>query len=195
MAASAPAAAAAAATYFSPAAWGAGTAALLGAYLLYLICMASFMPRGRMVTDFKSKPAIFCLLMFSVVMEFLPVMIMPWAAMAVSGAWKAGLVYFPPVALHLGLNIAFEQHLSRQGHMVAVLASTVVNNMARIILSLAALVDMSLLGNPHPALWMVSCTQVAAFALVTLLVVPAIISQLPLQPPSPTRPAASNASG
>lgn len=134
------------------------------------------------------------LLVASIFGTLLPVVVMPWPAMAVSGAWKVGLVYFLPVMLQLAVNIAVDTHLARTGRMLAVYASTVGNNTARIVLALAALVDMHLLGTPHPALWMVSCTQVAAFALIMLFVVPAAISQLPLHAASPTQ-AVSEASG
>ena len=95
---------------------------------------------GRPVADFslKSAPPAIRLFMRGVMLGALACFIpLPWAAMAASGTWQAGLTYFLPNMVMTVANIVVEQLTWHAGKPLAVYASTNVNNLVRLIVSVA----------------------------------------------------------
>lgn len=86
----------------------------------------------------KSAPPAIRLFMRGVMLGALACFIpLPWAAMAASGAWQAGLTYFLPNMVMTVANIVVEQRTWHAGKPLAVYASTNVNNLVRLIVSVA----------------------------------------------------------
>ncbi|PRW56828.1 NUDIX hydrolase [Chlorella sorokiniana] len=147
------------------------------------------MPPGRPVADFsvKSAPPTIRLLvrgtMFGALACFF---LLPWAAMALSSSWAAGLTYFLPSMALTVANIVVEQRTWRAGKLLAVYALTPANNLIRLVVSAAGLWDMSLLtavrgAAVHWSLPVMAGAQAAFSAAVMLSVVPAVVSQLPVR--------------
>lgn len=51
--------------------------------------------------DKHTQPGLFRLLVAVIVGTLLPVFVLPWLGMAISGAWRAGLTYFLPVMVQV----------------------------------------------------------------------------------------------
>ncbi|KAI7845019.1 hypothetical protein COHA_001385 [Chlorella ohadii] len=147
------------------------------------------MPPGRPVADFslKSAPPAIRLFMRGVMLGALACFIpLPWAAMAASGAWQAGLTYFLPNMVVTVANIVVEQRTWHAGKPLAVYASTNVNNLVRLIVSVAGLWDISLRSAVqgaavHWSLPLLAGAQAVFSVAVMLTVVPAVISQMPVR--------------
>ncbi|PSC67390.1 hypothetical protein C2E20_8930 [Micractinium conductrix] len=119
----------------------------------------------------------------------LTVFVLPWGAMALSGAWRAGLTYFLPVMVQTVLNVTVEGRMQRANppKPLAVYSSTAGNTIVRFSYALAALWDMSLAAavhgaRVHPALVFTAAAQAGVAVFAATSVTAAAIWLLPVQP-------------